>query len=274
MVGLTFSKSTLTTLAAGTTNSTITASYTITQADIDAGKVTNSALATAKDPAGVNLSDISGTATTNDLPTEVIVDQKSSIAVVKTASVDGNAGLGDTITYTFAITNTGTTTLNSISVTDPMVGLVLSGNAIATLAPGQTNLSISGTYTITQDDVNAGKVTNSAIVNGKNPQGSGVSDVSGTTISNNDPTETPIGQRATIALVKTASVSGSGAVGDIITYSFQVKNTGTTTLTAISISDDMVGLVFSGNAISSLEPGELMLLFRQLTLRVILFRQI
>jgi hypothetical protein len=34
----------------GASNSTIKGTYTITQADIDAGKVVNTALATAKDP--------------------------------------------------------------------------------------------------------------------------------------------------------------------------------------------------------------------------------
>jgi hypothetical protein len=38
------------TLAVGASNSTIKGTYTITQADIDAGKVVNTALATAKDP--------------------------------------------------------------------------------------------------------------------------------------------------------------------------------------------------------------------------------
>jgi hypothetical protein len=39
---------------------------TITQADIDAGKVVNTALATAKDPKGNDVTDISGTTVTND----------------------------------------------------------------------------------------------------------------------------------------------------------------------------------------------------------------
>jgi cell division ATPase FtsA len=49
MVGLTITGNPIATLA-GASNSTIKGTYTITQADIDAGKVVNTALATAKDP--------------------------------------------------------------------------------------------------------------------------------------------------------------------------------------------------------------------------------
>jgi hypothetical protein len=49
MVGLTITGNPIATLAVGASNSTI-GTYTITQADIDAGKVVNTALATAKDP--------------------------------------------------------------------------------------------------------------------------------------------------------------------------------------------------------------------------------
>jgi hypothetical protein len=50
MVGLTITGNPIATLAVGASNSTIKGTYTITQADIDAGKVVNTALATAKDP--------------------------------------------------------------------------------------------------------------------------------------------------------------------------------------------------------------------------------
>ena len=255
MVGLTIAGSPIASLAPGATNTSITGTYSITQADVNAGNVTNTALVTAKDPQGNDVIDTSGTTLTTDDATITPVDQTNTIALVKTASVIGAGGLGDTITYTFAVTNTGTTTLTNVVVTDPMTGLIITGSPIASLAPGVTDISITGTYTITQADVNATKVTNSALVTAKDPQGNNVTDISGTTIITDDPTETPIGFRSTIALVKTANTAATRVLGDIITYTFAITNTGTTTLTNVVVTDPLTGLTISGNPIASLAPG-------------------
>jgi hypothetical protein len=72
---------------------------------------------------------------------------------VKTAAVGGTGKVGDVITYTFAVTNTGNTTLTNVVVTDPMIGLTITG-PIATLAVGASS-SVKGTYTH-QADIDAG----------------------------------------------------------------------------------------------------------------------
>jgi uncharacterized repeat protein (TIGR01451 family) len=88
---------------------------------------------------------------------------------VKTAAVGGTGKVGDVITYTFAVTNTGNTTLTNVIVTDPMVGLTITGNPIATLAV-VSNSTIKGTYTITKD-IDAGKVVNTALATAKDLKG-------------------------------------------------------------------------------------------------------
>jgi cell division ATPase FtsA len=50
-----------------------------------------------------------------------------------------------------------------------MVGLTITGNPIATLAVGASN-TIKGTYTITQADIDAGKVVNTALATAKDPK--------------------------------------------------------------------------------------------------------
>jgi hypothetical protein len=45
-------------------------------------------------------------------------------------------------------------------------------------------------------------------------------------VTNDTPTDTPLTQTPRIALVKTAAVGGTGKVGDVITYTFAVTNTG------------------------------------------------
>jgi hypothetical protein len=64
MIGLTITGNPIATLAVA--SSVIKGTYTITQADIDAG---NTALATAKDPKGNDVTDVSGTAVDNNTTT-------------------------------------------------------------------------------------------------------------------------------------------------------------------------------------------------------------
>jgi hypothetical protein len=255
MVGLTITGNPIASLEAGASSSVITGTYIISQTDIDAGTVTNSALATAQDPEGNDVTDISGTAIDNDTPTVTSLPQTSTIALVKDAVFSGTGTLGDVITYTFTATNTGNTTMTNVVVTDPMVGLTLTGNPIASLEAGASSSAITGTYTITQTDLDAGKVTNSALATAQDPDGNDVTDISGTAIDNDTPTITSMPQVPVIALVKTAILSGTGVLGDLITYTFTVENTGNTTLTNVVVTDPMVGLIITGNPIVSLEVG-------------------
>jgi len=189
MVGLTITGSPIASLAVGASSSVITGTYTITQSDIDAGGLTNSATATAQDPDGIDITDVSGSATDNDTPTLTSLTQNSEIALVKTAIVSGTGMLGDVITYIFKINNVGTTTLTNVVITDPMVGLIITGSPIASLAPGANAIAI-GTYTITQSDIDAGGVTNAALATAQDPDGNDVTDTSGSANDNDDPTVT------------------------------------------------------------------------------------
>ncbi len=191
-----------------------------------------------------NCSSVTSTIVVSDPPAA------PAVALVKTAIVSGSGILGGVITYTFTVTNTGNTTLTNVVVTDPMVGLTITGSPIASLAVGASSSVITGTYTITQANINAGSITNSAIATAN-----GVSDTSGTTNANNTSTVTTLTQTPAVALVKTASVSGPGIVGNVITYTFIVTNTGNTTLTNVVVADSMVGLTIIGSPIASLAPG-------------------
>ncbi len=89
---------------------------------------------------------------------------------------DGGDGIqaGDTITYSFTVTNTGNVALNNITISDPNV--TVNGGPIS-LAPGASdNSSFTATYTITTADIAAGKVDNQATVSGTDPDGTTVTD--------------------------------------------------------------------------------------------------
>ncbi|MFV7237005.1 gliding motility-associated C-terminal domain-containing protein, partial [Flavobacterium sp. ZB4R12] len=187
------------------------------------------------------------------------------IALVKTGvfsdtNNDGFAQVGEKINYTFAVTNTGNVIVTNIIITDPLIGLIITGNPIASLASGATNSSVTGTYTITQADIDAGRVTNSALATGKDPKGNDVTDISGTTVENNTPTVTPLTQNPRLEVTKNATTTEYSLVGDIINYTIQVKNTGNVTLHQIIVTDPLTGL---NTTIESLTPGSSSQVFPQ-----------
>jgi hypothetical protein len=126
------------------------------------------------------------------------------IALVKTASIGGTGiGIeGDVITYTFTVSNTGIADLTNVVVNDPMAGLTIIGSPIASLLVGESSSAITGTYTITAADVITGSVTNSASVTSKDANLVDITDISGTAIDNNVPTEICIPSSESIELVR------------------------------------------------------------------------
>lgn len=105
----------------------------------------------------------------------------SPLLLVKTGifndeSGDGFAQPGETISFSFEVTNTGNVTLVNIAITDPRVAPITcpSGNPIPSLASGATE-TCTGTYTLIQADVEAGQVVNTATASGTDPGGNPVS---------------------------------------------------------------------------------------------------
>ncbi len=84
--------------------------------------------------------------------------------MVKTAEPNGGTlTLGQTITYTMVVTNDGNVTLSNVVITDALPGLSpLSCTQPITLAPGASNIC-TATYVVTQTDLDAGKIVNSAL---------------------------------------------------------------------------------------------------------------
>ena len=119
------------------------------------------------------------------------MDQSPSLALTKSAAVtdvdaDGRTDLGDRITWSFLVTNTGTTTLTTVGVDDPTAGAVTC--PATTLARGASETCTSATYAITQADVDAGVVSNTATATASDPEGH-------TVISAASTTDTPVTRR-------------------------------------------------------------------------------
>ncbi|WP_229802122.1 beta strand repeat-containing protein [Paramylibacter ulvae] len=211
---------------------TCTAPYTVTQDDLDAGFVTNEAYSqtTYGDP---------------DNPTDVVspvvdltidADADPSLDLVKSAALPAGKAtadlvVGDLITYTFSVENTGNQTITNVSVTDPLIAGF--SCTIATLPVETTDTSCSDTYAITQDDIDAGVINNTADAAGSDPTGATIDDTD--TIATDMPDANP-----SMELIKTANPSPFGAVGSTITYSFSVENTGNVTLTDVTVTDPLI----------------------------------
>ncbi|MBF4519543.1 gliding motility-associated C-terminal domain-containing protein, partial [Flavobacterium sp. ANB] len=106
-----------------------------------------------------------------------------SIAIIKTAvfndeNSNGNADAGETITYNFKVTNTGNVPLYNITVSDPLAGIIMSGGPIDLNVNDTDEVSFSAQYSITQNDINNGSVSNQASVMGSAQSGIKVEDKS------------------------------------------------------------------------------------------------
>src|SRR5205085_1747990 len=117
------------------------------------------------------------------------------IDVVKTnagiTDVDSNGpDAGDTITYSYAVKNTGNVTLRDVTTIDNKLGTItlsgladLDGGGIADdLAVGATATG-TATATLTQAQVDAGSVTNVVTADGKPPSGPDVTDTDTNTVT-------------------------------------------------------------------------------------------
>jgi len=240
----------LNSLAVGQTdNSTFSVSYVLTQQDVDNGSVSNTATANASDPANDAVTAQSNNEMTN-LPSS------PSISIVKTGSFvdndnDGFAGIGDSIDYSFTVTNTGTQTLNNLTIIDPLFNVA---GAIPTLAINSSdNSTLSGTYVLTQDDVNNGSVSNQATVNGFNPSNNPVTADSNLLVTNL-PTSASIEITLLGAYVDVLNI-GVVEAGDEVHYSITLTNTGTQTLNNLTITDGRSSV--NADTLPTLDAGEI-----------------
>ena len=204
---------------------TFTAIYMLTQDDIDAGFVENTATACGYDAQDDEACDTG----TNDEPTP----QNPMISLEKSgtfgAGADGYANVGELISYTFEVTNTGNVTLTGITVTDPKVSNITC--PAASIPVGQS-IICTGTYAVTQADIDAGSVYNLATADSTQSD------------PYTDEETVPLPQNPAISLVKTgtfdAGADGYANVGELISYEFLVTNAGNVTLTGITVTDPKV----------------------------------
>lgn len=238
-----------TTTLAPTESTTCTATYTVTQEDVDAGKITNLAQASGTTPE-------QETVESNEADAVVRPDQEPSLSVEKTADPTTATTVGTTIDYTFTVTNTGNVTIDDIAIDER--GFTGSGSMSAitcdatTLAPTAVT-TCHATYSVTQEDLDRGAINNSAVATGTAP---------GDTPVESPPDDASVTTIPKLSLTKSVSPSGPAgvAVGTTLTYTFTVTNESGVTITDVAITD----FDFSGSGtlspitcdVTTLDPTE------------------
>lgn len=210
-------------------STTCTGTYAITQADLDFGSMTNSATATA------------GTTTSQPANATIIATQSPQLNLQKTPSSPVAFNQGQLVTYTYTLNNTGNVTLNGpFSVTDDLISSVNCTGAASPLVPG-VSTTCTANYSITNANINAGFVTNYAIASCSQA----ISNLASATVITKP-----------LVLSVSASPDTANAIGQIITYTYTLRNAGVTNLTSpYSISDDTVTTIDCSGATSPLTPG-------------------
>ena len=169
---------------------------------------------------------LSATATAE---TEVATVNPLAMVVTKVANVD-LAAIGQTITYTYRVTNTGTVELADIAGDDDKLGPIAFDPTNLEPEQGATG---SLTYTVKSTDW-PGLLRNTVQVSGTAWVGE--------PMSANATAETSVAIVNPLAMVVAKSANlDTAEVGQTITYTYRVTNTGTVDVAAIAASDDVLG---------------------------------
>jgi uncharacterized repeat protein (TIGR01451 family) len=217
---------------------TATATYTVAQADLP-GPIENTATVSGTDPDS-NPVTASATAT-------VLLSYSPDLQITKEANRE-TASPEDTITYTYTIVNNGDATVSNISLEDDKLGPIEPLDKTS-LAPGD-NVTVTATYTVSEDNLQLGSLVNTANVTGTDPDGNPVTASATATV---ELTSSPPIEEPSIEVTKSADKT-SATLGDNITYTYTITNTGNVTLFDVTLVDDKLPEVSLGSDNITLTP--------------------
>lgn len=128
-----------------------------------------------------------------------------------------------------------------MTISDKLIGTTNLKVAPDSITPG-ANGTASAIYKVSQNDIDAGRVINTAKITGFTKNGESVEDVSGTNVENDDPTVTPIIQTPSIRIEKEAVLfSEKALVNEEVNFNIKVTNTGNVTLYDVLVKDSLTG---------------------------------
>ncbi len=162
-------------------------------------------------------------------------------------STSAYGAAGQTLSYNYAVTNTGPDTLTNITVNDNKIASANINCPSSSLAGNGGTETCTGSYTTTQADVDAGSVTNTATVSGTTPSSQVV------TSAWSSPA-TVYASNATSSLSLESSLTPAyGAAGDGISYNYLLQHRHDHHLEHQCLLDSLIASVSCPG--SSLSPG-------------------
>jgi uncharacterized repeat protein (TIGR01451 family) len=184
-------------------------------------------------------------------PSLTVVKSLTTAPTIANGANTGQTDALDTIVYGYVITNNGNVTMNGVVPVDagPQFNGTAGVNSLAsftgvTLAPG-ASAAFSATYTLAALDVLRAADIAAGVTNVATASGTPVGSSTLYTSPDSNQVDTTITGFSELTIVKSAAladVAGGTAlaadVGETITYTYTISNTGTRSLTNVQVNDD------------------------------------
>jgi hypothetical protein len=150
-----------------------TCTYTVVMPEVDSCTFASPNLLTSGDSYTFTVTGTNANGTgAASAPSNSVTPPTSAISVTVSASPTTFTSAGTVITYTYGVTDNGSTALHGVGVTDTVAGAASCPQT--TLAIGASE-NCTGTYTTKQGDVVNGSITDTATAHALNPSGTAVS---------------------------------------------------------------------------------------------------
>ena len=213
-------------------------SYTVIQADVDAGQIVNVVRANATAVRGDDPEEVEATSSVN------AEDPSAELSITKIATPASGARTGDTIIYSVNVRNTGNVSVKDGVLNDDHVDL---STETFNLAPGEDKVFVYN-YIVTQADMDTGEIVNTVYANATAVRGEDPEEVMATsTTVAKDPS-------ASLHVLYSVDHSNGVSVGEVITYHISVINTGDISVFDGSLRSNIVDL---SDRSFALAPGEI-----------------
>lgn len=193
----------------------------------------------------------------NNTAVAEIAPAAPSLALEKTADAEQITEIGQKVTYSFEVTNTGNIAIDDIVITEGEFSgkgkLSAPECPSGALEPG-ASVTCTSVYTAVAADITGEDLTNTATASGETPMGNPVASEESAAALKSVP-------EPKLELVKSADIEQVSHTGQTVTYSFEVTNTGNVPVEDIVIAEGE----FSGKgelsepecpANDDLNPGE------------------